>query len=445
MNVVRRFSRFLLPLLLACGSIGALSPAAHGQGNRPAARPQIEQFYADQDEVENGDTVTFTLEGTPRGRASVRIDGIARVILLKEIERGVYEGSYTIKRNDHLAASNTVRGTLRAQGRTTSDTLTLSAGRAAAPVAAIPAVQPAAPAAPVIRRFAVTPVSQIEPGAELNFVLTGTPGATASFTIDGVVRDVRMAEAAGGRYEGSYTIRRLDHFPASVSIIGMLEANGRTARSGLEQALISDAKPPVIRNIYPRDGETVVAGAVINVSATFDDSGGVGVDPKSVRVMIGGADVTRGAAVTTQSVTFRADLRPGIYPVEVTARDLAGNTVRQNWKFTVAAQAAPTNLPLQVLSHAHNAQVGGGVTEIRGRTAPQATVDAQVNGIASVAGLFGVTQQLFRQTLRADANGNFAFSFQPQFAVPGTRYEIALHAVKADLTRDLNLVLFQQR
>jgi len=47
--------------------------------------------------------------------------------------------------------------------------------------------------------------------------------------------------------------------------------------------------------------------------------------------------------------------------------------------------------------------------------------------------------------LRADANGNFAFSFQPQFAVPGTRYEIAIRAAKAGLTKDMQLVLFQQR
>jgi hypothetical protein len=124
---------------------------------------------------------------------------------------------------------------------------------------------------------------------------------------------------------------------------------------------------------------------------------------------------------------------------------MAGNTVRHGWRFTVAAQATPATLPLQVLSHAPNAQVSGGVTEIRGRTAPDAMVDAQVNGIASIAGMFGVTQQLYRQTLRADANGNFAFSFQPQYALPGTRYEIALHATKAELSKDMNLVLFQQR
>ena len=441
MNAIRCLCRFFL-LLLACAPIGALAPLAHGQGGRDVAPPQIEQFYADQDRLERGDTVTFTVEGTPRGRATVRINGIARVIPLKEVDPGVYEGSYTIQRNDRLADSNTIRATLRSRGLTTSDTLTLPGGSAPAPAPAAPALQPVAP---VIARFAVTPVSRIEPGADLIFALTGTPGAAASFTIDGVVRDVRMQEVSSGRYEGSYTIRRLDHFPTTVSIVGTLEANGRAVRSGLTQALISDARPPVIRNIYPRDGETVVAGIATSVSATFDDSGGVGVDARSVTVVIGGADVTRSAAINPQSFTYRADLRPGTYPVEVTASDLAGNTVRQSWKFVVAAQAAPATLPLQILSHANNAQVSGGVTEVRGRTAPDGTVEVQVSGTASIAGMFGVTQQLYRQTLRADANGNFAFSFQPQYVVPGARYEIALHATKAELTSDMNLVLFQQR
>ena len=46
---------------------------------------------------------------------------------------------------------------------------------------------------------------------------------------------------------------------------------------------------------------------------------------------------------------------------------------------------------------------------------------------------------------KADANGDFAFSFHPPFEVPGARYEISMHATKADLTKDLKLVLFQKK
>ena len=47
--------------------------------------------------------------------------------------------------------------------------------------------------------------------------------------------------------------------------------------------------------------------------------------------------------------------------------------------------------------------------------------------------------------LRADAAGNFVFSFQSQVPVPGARYEATITATKGELSRETRLVLFQQR
>ncbi|MBA2548351.1 MAG: hypothetical protein H0V16_07815 [Burkholderiaceae bacterium] len=82
---------------------------------------------------------------------------------------------------------------------------------------------------------------------------------------------------------------------------------------------------------------------------------------------------------------------------------------------------------------------------MRGRTAPDAKVDVQVNAIASLAGFFGINQQVFSQSLRPDASGNFVFTFQSQAAVPGTRYEATITATRGDVVRESKLVLFQQR
>ena len=438
MNSAARLQKFFM-LLLALASIAAFTPSATA-AKKVVAPPEIESFTVNPEELSPGAELVFTVEGTPRAQASVRIGGINRTIPLTEVSAGVYEGSYILRRSDRMAANTTIRATLKARGQSASDSIRVP-WRSGPPAPA-----PAAQGAPAITAFGVVPVGRIEPGAELKFTLGGTPGGAASFNIDGVVRDVPMREVRSGQYEGSYTIRRMDNFPATVNITGTLGAAGRTVRVALNQPLLADAKPPVIKNLSPRNGETVVAGNLTSVSATFDDSGGVGVDPKSVRILLAGRDVTQNASVSPQFFTFRADLRPGVYPVEVSARDLAGNSVRQAWSFTVAAPAAAaTILPLQVLSHANNAEIGGGSTEIRGRTAPDATVEVQVQGIASVAGLFGVTQPILNQTLRADANGNFAFSFQPQFAMPGARYEIGIHATKANLEKDLKLVLFQKK
>jgi hypothetical protein len=431
----------LFLLLVAFAPVGTMTEAAYAQR---AGSPAIAKFYVDSDNrLAPGAELTFTVEGTPRGKASVRISGLNRNIPLKEVSSGVYEGGYTIKRKDRITASNTVRATLKAGNRSTGETYSLPPEFGSAPSAAAP---PAAqPAALKIDRFSVTPIDKIEPGAELRFAMTGTPGAKAYFTIEGVAKNQPMQEVTRGNYEGSYTIRRLDHFPSHVNISGTLEANGQAVGARLNQALVADAKPPVIRNVSPRDGETVAASNLTSISATFDDSGGVGIDPKSVRVTVAGRDITQSSQITPQFFNYRANLQPGRYPVQVTARDLVGNAVRHAWTFAVAQQAAAATLPLQVLSHANNAQVSGGTTEIRGRTAPDAQVDVKVQGLSSVAGLFGIRQQVHDQSLRADPNGNFAFSFRPQFVVPGTRYEITMNATKADLKTETQLVLFQQQ
>ena len=447
MKFVHRFVPLLIPLFTASW-VGVLPVAVSAQSINARSAPQISNFTVDMtDQLTPGSDIDFTLEGTPKGQATVRLNGIAKNIVLREVESGVYEGSYTLSRRDRLTAPPTARATLRGKKGSTVVTRALSAAATPAIAAPAPAPAPAAAATPVIERFSVAPVARIEPGAELRFNTVATPGARASFSIEGVVRDVPMREVRPGHYEGAYTIRRNDNFPPSLNIVSTIEANGKSAQSRLNQALLVDARPPTIRNLAPKNNE-VVAGNNISVSATFDDSGGVGVDPRSVKLVIAGQDVTRNASITPQFVTWRGDLRNGTNAIELTAADSAGNVVRQNWVIVVGSSpaAAPaTSLPLDITSHTNNAQVASGVVEVRGRTAPDATVDVQVQAIASVAGFFGINQQIFSQSLRSDAQGNFGFSFQSQIPVPGARYEVTITATRGDMKRESRLVLFQQR
>lgn len=438
------FSQRIFRLLIAPLAVGLMAALPHIASAKPDKKypPQITDFsiVAEQPLVPGSD-IDFTIEGTPRGQASVRVSGVNRNINLREVSNGVYEGSYTVSRRDQLGTRPTARAILRLRGMTTISTQAL-----AAPVAIpTPIVIPPPAVLPVIERFGVTPVARIEPGAELRFAATGSPAGRALLTIDGVVRDLVMAEVRPGRYEGAYTIRRNDYFPASLNIFMTLEANGQVSRSRLNQALLVDARPPTIKNLAPRNNE-VVSGNPISVSATFDDMGGVGVDPKTVKLIIGGRDQTRNASITAQFLTWRGDLGAGTYPVEVTASDNAGNAVRQNWSFVVAGSQTPvTLLPLDIINHSNNAQVPAGVIEVRGRTTPDTKVDVQVQAIAALAGIFGINQQIFNQSIRSDSAGNFAYSFQPQIPVPGARYESTITASRGDQTREVKLVLFQQR
>ena len=446
MKIFKAVLKLLVPAI-AVGFMATLPHLANAQPRNKVA-PQIDSFTVDATApLTPGSDIEFTLEGTPRGQASVRVTGVNKSIAMREVSQGIYEGSYTVSRRDKLGNQPAARATLRLRGMSSVATQALAPAAAPVVVQPTPAPQPAA-ALPVIERFGVTPIAKIEPGVELRFNAVGTPGGRALLTIDGIVRDVAMPEVRPGRYEGGYTIRRNDNFPASLNITMALEANGQVSRSRLNQALLVDARPPTVKNLAPKNNE-VVSGNPVSVSATFDDMGGVGVDPKTVKLMIGGQDQTRNASITAQFLTWRGDLRAGNYAVEVTASDSSGNAVKQNWGFVVAGAqapaAVPTQLPLTITSHANNAQVPSGAVEVRGRTAPDAKVDVQVQAIAAIAGIFGINQQIFNQSIRSDAQGNFMFTFQPQIPVPGARFEANITATRGDQSRETRLVLFQQR
>lgn len=302
------------------------------------------------------------------------------------------------------------------------------------------------PVAPVIERFILKPVDKVEPGTELKFMATGTAKAKATLSIDDVIKDVPMHEGAAGIYEGSYTIRRQDNFTATTGVNITLDVAGQITQAKLAQPLPADKSPPALRNATPRDGETVIANPVL-ISATFDETGNVGIDPRTIRILLAGNDITRSAAVTAHFFSYRAELLPGSHNVDVSAQDIAGRPLHQSWSFNVAPAAIPatTTLPLQISSPAANAQVGAGAIDIRGRTAPDAKLDVKVQAFAAIAGFFGLSQQIYTQALKADAGGYFAFSFQPQVTVAGTRYEVTINASKSEMSKELKLVLFQQK
>jgi uncharacterized protein with FMN-binding domain len=437
----------ILLLLLCSGFVASMAGAA---AKKAAPAPVIDNFNIDPaNQIAPGTEIGLFVNGTAKGKATVRITGIARTITLSEVDPGVYEGSYTVRSTDKIAPNASVRSTLTKGGRSAIASVNLRAG-AAAPAAA--AATPAAPAAaapaagaPKIDRFIVAPVDKLDPGVDLKFTLTGTPGAHAILSIQGVARDIDMKEVKPGQYEASYTVRRLDHFPPSGNIFARLESGKEVTRTRLNQSLLVAAKPPVLKNLLPKENEAIAPGQT-TVTATFDDSGGVAIDPKSVRIVFDGRDVTQNAAITPQFFTYRVAPAPGNHQVQVSAQDTNGNAIRHSWNFSVGAQAAQAAVPIEITSHQNNAQIASGPTEVRGRTLPNANVDVKVTQTASVAGLFGVNQELLSQTVRADGNGNFSFRFQPQINVPGARYEVGLKARTPDMqSRDIQLVLFQQK
>ena len=448
-NLFRNYVTSAMLLLPAAVSLVAMPISAMAQ----PATPEVRSLDADADAgFQAGSLLRFRLIGTPKVQASVRVRGLRDAIPLRETAPGVYVGRYTLKRTDRINGDSEVRVILRRGNRIGAETFTLDETMNTVPVATVPVPPPApVPAVPPLRieRFGMVPIERIEPGAELQFAVEALPGSTVSVDLPGAERDLRLRETRPGHYEGSYTIRRADDFNPNRPLVATLRSGDRVATANLNILVgrpggltPGDNRPPTVINLTPRDGETVAGGAV-QIAGGFDDRGGSGVDPATVQIVVSGRNVTREAQISRQSFGFRAVLPPGRHTVEVTARDMAGNAVRTGWNFDVAA-AAPVNVPIQILNHSNNNQVGSGPTLVQGRTVPNANVAVTVNAVAPIGGVLNISQELFSQTVQADANGNFSFSFVPQFPVPGTRYDITLVSTRGNLRDDHRLVLIQR-
>lgn len=215
----------------------------------------------------------------------------------------------------------------------------LLAAPAQAQQRAVVAPQPQAltvlPAPPVIERFVVRPQGRLVPGRELRFRLVGSAGADASLDIPGVVRNLDLRETRPGVYEGSYTIKRRDRLAAFDRAVATLRSGPQrvTARLDLD-GRDRDERAPRISHVTPGNGERIDERGRTLIQARLDDEGS-GVDPRSVRLIVDGLDVTANAYVTDDAVSYRERLGNGQHRAELVVRDKAGNVNRTAWMFRV--------------------------------------------------------------------------------------------------------------
>jgi hypothetical protein len=77
---------------------------------------------------------------------------------------------------------------------------------------------------------------------------------------------------------------------------------------------------------------------------------------------------------------------------------------------------------------------------------PGASVRVQVESVASVGGLLGVTQPVADQTVTADRDGRFHVAVNPRgLPIPGTRYDVRLTATSGSQTAEERITLHQRQ
>lgn len=103
-------------------------------------------------------------------------------------------------------------------------------------------------------------------------------------------------------------------------------------------------------------------------------------------------------------------------------------------------------LPLQVTSHSNSAVVNADGFAIRGRTAPYGNVPGQVESVANLAGLLGLSQSVADQSVQADRNGYFAVMVSPAaLPMPGARYDVHPTATSGSQSAEGRITLQPRR
>lgn len=106
---------------------------------------------------------------------------------------------------------------------------------------------------PRVTAFDVRPLDRLEPGADLEFTLWGTPGSEAVLSIDGAQRVLRLAESSPGVYQGVYTIGVRDRIAPDSRVTANLRHGNRVGTALLDETLQRGWAPaPVAGGNLPR-------------------------------------------------------------------------------------------------------------------------------------------------------------------------------------------------
>jgi hypothetical protein len=401
-----------------------------------------------------GDELVVQAIGTPSATATLGIEGGPQGIALKEIQSGVYEANYTVRKDDKGTKAK-LSVTLNAPNSTAvtkaSDTLVSLNAPAATPV---PVPAPTA-ASLRIEKITTRATGPLLAGDELVIKATGTPKATALFAIEGFAQNLPMKETQEGVYEGSYTVRRNDSKANAKLLVTLSRQGSEPVTQAADNPVSIDALAPLLQNSQPENGSSV-ASRTPDISTSFSDGEGTGVDPQTIRLLVNEKDVTKQATIGRDFVAYRPSqqLPDSKTQVEVQMADRAGNRTDLRWSFSFGAPgSATTTAPtdsaklLPTLTNFKNGDSIAIPAKIEGKTVPFASVQIQAEAASTLLGPVGLSQNILDTTAKADGAGLFSFTLQPSFGLPsGTRYRVNITATDPQGTQTQRTeVLFVQK
>ncbi|KQW49794.1 hypothetical protein ASD88_25100 [Pelomonas sp. Root662] len=229
--------------------------------------------------------------------------------------------------------------------------------------------------------FDVEQVDRLEPGAELNFTVWGTAGATVLLQIDGSRRTVRLDEVQPGRYQGSYVIGRSDRIGQDSRVHANLRRNNRVTTALLGEALQVG---------WPVPGDTALAPEIESVAVAREAGRG---RAEALRYTV------RGTPGGHASVLLQGSESRNVVLDEVRRGEYVGTYVlpQRSWVDTQQPLVAQLRIgDRTVRSSVPNAYAGVNLTSRRAEAAcydcatvqaiNQVTVDGEGRVLGTVAG-----------------------------------------------------------
>lgn len=339
------------------------APLYRSSGNQPAARVEL-------DDLRIGDRVRF---GRNANGQITRVDASAEarvagddevvgeivavrgkgIVVRSGADRAGYDVTATTVISRSLGNQRAVRATL--QELEPGDQVTVRLDPTGTIARVIDAKGPGAaeplPAADLkVNSFSHDGGELLKAGQEIHVTLVGTPKSQASFDAGAVAKDVPLTEdpQRPGRYTATVVVPK-GVTAKDIPVIGQVRRDGRSSPLiQAARALTVDSEPPTIAEVAPKD-QSETTNQQPDIYLEISDGSGSGVDSRSIRVEVGGKDVTDQVKTTPRFLLFspRDPFKPGRVPVRVSLADMAGNPVTANWVFTV--RQAPVSV--QSVSH----------------------------------------------------------------------------------------------
>jgi hypothetical protein len=320
-------------------------------------------------------------------------------------------------------------------------------------------------AQPTITSMALNADHGLSPGSTLRFQLNAAPRArSATMTLGDSGIRVALRERSPGIYQGTHVVRRADRIDPTEFITARVTHGQRTVAQNFS---------------YPAAFQALAMGAPAAPAPSIDRfvlRGAGNMEPgRELRFRLHGApgaDAWLDIPGVAKGVDL-AETRPGVYEGTYTIRrrddpnafERAVATLQSGGQRSTARVDVrgrddderderrsdrgdrDLRVPLEVTSHRDNAVVdANGNLALQGRTLPNATVRVQVESVASIGGLLGVSQPVADQTVQADRNGRFLVAINPRgLPIPGTRYDIRLTATSGGQSAEERLTLVQRQ